>query len=332
MNIYKLPIITNPEIFESLVADYLNYRYNTTSFQKLGRKGQKQYGVDVLSFEYNYAIQCKVISNEPRTNSERKAIMRKITDDIIAAYNSHLLVHKFIMVTTLSRDVNFYGKESPFFYASTKGMLMVEYWSWDDICDGLASFPILLKKYFGNFLPKLSFAALKVSPKSVYKKTETDNRESFGHKFYYEYQNKKGRNHLPIFDISIINNSDETVLLTSIDVYAERTAVMGGYPTKPLGELTPYKKYKIKLPFEFNHHYKPNKSTLDLVNPIYLYSKTPIRLQLQGDVAINSPSRIRFAFNFNSEIIFTENIYFECISSSMKPILHSQEDVFKHFT
>ena len=40
----------------------------------------------------------------------------------------------------------------------------------------------------------------------------------------------------------IINNSDETVLLTSIDVYAERTAVMRGYPTKPLGELTPYKK------------------------------------------------------------------------------------------
>ena len=115
-------------------------------------------------------------------------------------------------------------------------MLMVEYWSWDDICDGLASFPILLKKYFGSFLPMLSFAVLKVLPKSVYKKNETDNSESFGHKFYYEYQNPKGRNHLPIFDISIVNNSDETVLLTSIDVYAERTAVMGGFPTKPLGD------------------------------------------------------------------------------------------------
>jgi hypothetical protein len=325
MNIYKYPIITEPNIFESLVTDYLNYQYGTTSFQKLGRKGQKQYGIDIISIEYNYAVQCKVISNTPRTKSQRKSIMSKISDDIIAAYNSHLPVNKLIVATTLPRDVNYYGKESPLFYVSTLGMIMLEFWSWDDICDGIASFSILLNKYFKNFLPNLAIASLQVLPKSIYKKTETGKRESFGHSFYYQYQNRKGRNHLPIFDVSIINNSDETVLLTSIDVYAERTAAMAGCPSKPIGELTPYKKYKIKLPFNFNHRYKPNKTTLEFDNPIYLYPKAPLRIQLQGDNAINAPSRVRFLFNFNSGTIMSDYIYFEIVSSSMMPIMQTHK-------
>lgn len=325
MNIYKLPTITEPNIFESLVTDYLNYRYNTTSFQKFGRKGQKQYGVDIISFEYNIAVQCKVISNMPRTNSQRKRIIEKISKNIIEAYNSHLLVSKLIIATTLPRDVNFFGKESPFFYASAQGMLELESWSWDDICDGLTTFPVLLKKYFGSFLPKISIASLAVLPKSVYEKVENDKPYFCEFKFYYKYQNKKGRNHLPIFDVSIINNSDETVLLTSVDVYAERTAVMGGFPSKPIGELTPYKKYKLKLLFKYNNQFTPNKSTLEFPNPIYLYPKAPLRIHLQGDSVINAPSRVRFAFNFNNNKLFSEYVYFECVSPSMMPIIRTNE-------
>lgn len=328
MNIYKYPIITEPNIFESLVTDFLNYRYNTTSFQKLGRKGQKQYGIDIVSFEYNCAVQCKVISNAPRTKSQRNKIMGNLTKDIIASYSSHLPVGKLIIATTLPRDVNYYGKENPFFYTSTQGMLMLEFWSWDDICDGLTLFPPLLKKYFHNFRPNLSIASLLVLPKSVYEKTES--RESSDNNFFYKYHNKKRRNHLPIFDVSIINNSDETILLTSIDIYAERTATMGGFPSEPIGELIPYKKYRIELSFKFYNQFKPNKTTLYLENPIYLYPNAPLRIQLQGNSVINAPSRVRFAFNFNTETIFSEYIYFECVAPSMMPVLYSDDMLTNH--
>ncbi|MDO5664000.1 MAG: hypothetical protein Q4G63_01930 [Bacteroidia bacterium] len=329
MNIYKYPIITEPKIFESLIVDYMNFRFDTTSFQKLGRNGQKQFGIDILSFEHNCAVQCKVISNLPRTKSEQKKVMKSISKDIIDAYESHIPVNKLIIATTLPRDVNFFGKESPFFYASTKGMLMLEFWSWDDICDGLDTYPILVKKYFRNFLPNLTIALVKVVPKSVYKKTDAPKHEAFGHSFHYKFQNDKKRNQLPIFDISIINNSDETVLLVSIDTYAERTAAMAGRPSVPIGKLKPYRKYKINLSFKYNSEYSPIKTSLELENPIFLYPKAPLRLQLQGDCAITAPSRVRFALNFNNDTVFTEYIYFECVANSMMSIIHSEEMLTK---
>lgn len=325
MNIYKLPAITNSEIFESLIVDYMNFRYNTTSFQKYGRRGQEQSGIDIISLEHHCAIQCKVISQPLRTKSQLNSKIKEITEDILAAYNSHLPIKKLIIATTLPRDVNFYSKDNPFFYNSHSGFLMLEFWSWDDICEGVTSYPILLKKLFGSFKPDTTITVLSVLPKSVYKKTETNKIKSFGHDFFYKYQNPKRRNHLPIFDISVINNSDETILLTSIDAYAERTAVLGGFPTEPIGELRPYKKYKINLDFSFNKQYLPNKSTLEFDNPIYLYPKAPLRIQLQGNKVINAPSRVRLAFNFNNTTIFTDYFYFECVSSSMMPMLHSEQ-------
>ncbi len=57
---YLLPVPKSPEVFEDLVRDLANALHKTTHFEKYGRKGQQQSGMDIVSHADKIYIQCKL--------------------------------------------------------------------------------------------------------------------------------------------------------------------------------------------------------------------------------------------------------------------------------
>ena len=96
--------------FEKLICDLFNAERNTGTFEIYGRKGQKQYGVDVFSEEYATLIQCKYKENI--TNSNLKNILKteienelKETFDKDASwYNELGKFQHFILASTYYHD------------------------------------------------------------------------------------------------------------------------------------------------------------------------------------------------------------------------------------
>jgi hypothetical protein len=298
--IYQLPIPKSPELFERMVCDLLNRAYGTTSFSLYGRKGQNQYGADIVSFEHNIFCQCKLRQDHPKSNSEKVVFIKELIDDANRVLSRHQTPSKIIFATTAKNDAEIQDRISTI--AALNGLkTSFEYWSWDYISDCIFLYQNVLNKYFPFRKKGIELCRLNILNKSVYPK-RGDN--------LYLFNNKKRVNQLPIFDFSFVNNSEDTALLTDIQILSVLLPIAkaGTYP-KPAGVLKVTKKYNVHLVVEdWLSGY--GSANVDLESPIYVYPKSPFRIQVQADKPIVSYLKIKFIFHFNGFELSAPEIYF----------------------
>jgi len=147
-DIQLLPL-KNDEKFEEFIVDLFNDIEDTNSYSRYGRRGQKQYGIDVFSINKKTIIQCKV-----KTINRTESIISK---ELMAAINAdYLQIIKFldenpgkfnriIFTSTFNNDNHI----SDFCINKSTNDLSVEYWCWDKISSNISS------KIFGIYYADL---------------------------------------------------------------------------------------------------------------------------------------------------------------------------------
>ena len=307
--IYELPIPKSPEVFENLVSDLANSLYKTTSFNLYGRKGQNQKGIDILSMEYGIVIQCKLRTLNLKDRKTKLSFVNDIIKDIDSILENDFALKKIIIATTLENDTLIQDYLQTIFHILKEKSVSIEFWSWSKISSELFLFPILVNKYFPYRNVSLEIARIQVLNKAVYQKS--DNNE-----LLFNFQNIENINQLPIFDISFINNSENTILLNSFDCFCTNQATArAGTPPKPTGILEVTCKYFIDL--QFNSGFGDyERICTEIENPIYIMPRSAFRIQIQNTRPLINFYKIHFVFNFNSTIIQTPHFYFNAFNAN----------------
>lgn len=143
------PISQDDHIFEDLVCDIMARQLNCPNFQRYGRQGQTQYGVDVVGFTTNglVGIQCK---HHPNSIIPFKEIDEIIEDSekfqptiselyIITSSDRDTTPHEYILSQTQKRQ--------------EKGKYPVYIKFWDELVHWLEDYPDLIFKYFSQYFP-----------------------------------------------------------------------------------------------------------------------------------------------------------------------------------
>lgn len=152
----NFPTPTDSDEFELMIKDICALEWNNPHTEKFGRKGQKQYGVDVygqpidLNGKYR-AAQCKLrTQGEQLTELEIEAEISEARqfphelDILIIATDAPRSTHTQILVDQLSqREMN-------------HGGFRVVIWFWDNITERLAAYPKLIVKYYPDFYANLT--------------------------------------------------------------------------------------------------------------------------------------------------------------------------------
>lgn len=130
-NFQFFPII-NDRIFEDFVCDIFNNVDKTNSYELYGRKGQKQHGIDIYSFEKETVIQCK---HKLITRLDQKIREELLSDfsnelDRFKVFNESMGGHfkKFIIASTYKNDAQL---TTECMKLSIQQNISLEYWSWE---------------------------------------------------------------------------------------------------------------------------------------------------------------------------------------------------------
>lgn len=148
--------LTNPDEFESLIRDLCVHEWCDPNTRKFGRKGQKQYGVDVygqpVDLEGKYrAAQCKLrTSGDNLTESE-------IEKEVADAKNFPHPLDTLVIVTDAPRDThtqvtidNINDREVQ------NGSFHVVIWFWNEITERLSAYPKLIVRYYRDYFANLT--------------------------------------------------------------------------------------------------------------------------------------------------------------------------------
>ncbi|MEO8147173.1 MAG: hypothetical protein ABI723_06020 [Bacteroidia bacterium] len=139
----------NWQDFEQLTTDMARLRLHG-DFEKYGRQGQSQHGVDIYGCDNNYknaGLQCKLKSNS-------KTITHKIIDDAIelADYFTPKL-DRFIIATTSLRDVKLQEHINLINYKrKNKSLPKIELWTWELFEEEINKHSELSYFYYENIL------------------------------------------------------------------------------------------------------------------------------------------------------------------------------------
>jgi hypothetical protein len=147
--------LTDPDEFESMIRDICAFEWNDPNTQKFGRKGQKQYGVDVygqpIDLDGRYwAAQCKLrTKGDSLTEKEIEAdvsdarLFPHDLDTLIIATDAPRDTHTQIFVDQISeREIRNNG-------------FRVVVWFWDEITERLAAYPKLMVSYYRDYFASL---------------------------------------------------------------------------------------------------------------------------------------------------------------------------------
>lgn len=151
----------NWQDFENLILDIAKYKIEGT-FDKYGREGQSQDGVDIWGRDKKYksiGIQCKY---KKRTTSTSKKLTTQISTSIVdkeisfaEAFTTSL--DKFILSTTTFRDT----KIQDYLIAinsdrNHKGKFQLEIWFWETIEDDISRHTEIAYLYYTELLQNLN--------------------------------------------------------------------------------------------------------------------------------------------------------------------------------
>lgn len=98
----KLPRSASAEEFENMCADVLHIKYNC-HFEKYGRRGQKQNGIDLVGLSEQRS--CVVVQCKNYSGRMYKKLKTQLEKDIAAAGNLPFDIKEFVVMTALDTDV-----------------------------------------------------------------------------------------------------------------------------------------------------------------------------------------------------------------------------------
>lgn len=147
------------DTFEDIVCDVFARKYNNFNFQRYGRSGQSQSGVDIAGFTQvgMLGIQCKHHPDKNIPNSE-------IDDEITKAEEFEPTLDEFVIVTSADRDVTAHKhvlKISQQRQEESKFSVTIKFWQ--DIYGWLTEFPDLVYKHFTKYFPTQELENIHVS-------------------------------------------------------------------------------------------------------------------------------------------------------------------------
>ncbi len=146
---HKLPKKTDPKIFEQMVRDCANKKYNK-EFSLYGRTGQKQHGIDIYCvYKFEEVIQCKNY-----TTNDKKALQDAINKDFQSAYEyfyneKNCCFKSFIIATSADKDKI---GDDVIIEHNLNNDIKIEIWFWEDIEEIILENPDLLWKYYQAFI------------------------------------------------------------------------------------------------------------------------------------------------------------------------------------
>lgn len=143
---YNLPSTVNEDEFEDMVEDYFKLSYPNA--QRYGRKGQKQYGLDITyttnSTQSLIGVQCKKYAN--LSTSDIDSIINAVGDFQTKIDDKNSLeIIRLIIATTSSRDTKIQN------YVLQKRQQLnkdIQIIFWEDIRPVIAGNITLLQKYY----------------------------------------------------------------------------------------------------------------------------------------------------------------------------------------
>ena len=149
-----LKIIENEQQFEELCCSIAQLKYGDFDAQKYGRRGQKQWGVDIRAINKRMngekiVIQCKHKTDPPRfktkSKSEIKAVEKEIESELTQAIEGNSFDY-FIYASNIPRD----NKLQRFADSLSTDDYSVIVWSQDDIVDDIYRYERLKQIYTLN--------------------------------------------------------------------------------------------------------------------------------------------------------------------------------------
>lgn len=149
---YVLTKFRNANQFEELMVLCAKDLYGGMKFTRLGRNGQRQDGLDLISENGKMVIQCKNYQDGERG---RKEFINNARKDYLRVKKSHKDIKKFIAATTLSRDAQIQEQLSDLLHkpAKEKGPSFSILF-WEDITPVIIKNASILKRFFPNVVIK----------------------------------------------------------------------------------------------------------------------------------------------------------------------------------
>lgn len=152
----NFPRLINADEFESLIRDICALEWNDPHTEKFGRKGQKQYGVDV----YGQPVdgQGKYRGSQCKLRTQGKQLTeQELETEIIEAKKFPHELDRLIIVTDTPRDKNtqVLVDQISIREISNRGF-NVSIWFWDNITERLAAYPKLIVKYYPDYFANLT--------------------------------------------------------------------------------------------------------------------------------------------------------------------------------
>lgn len=138
--IMQLPRSQSPEEFEAICADILA-EIHKIPFEKYGRRGQKQNGIDLVDSsnrQMHIVAQCKNYHSCKYEEFQRRAIK-----DIKSAQKLPFHIETFYVMTSLNPDIS-----SQNILRNASANFNIETLFWDKIQKIICDNPILLNKYY----------------------------------------------------------------------------------------------------------------------------------------------------------------------------------------
>jgi len=153
MSKYQFPPLKDEKEFESLVNDLCVEKYRI-DFQVYGRKGQKQSGIDGLSFskdEKQIVYQCKnkiIARDDKKIQAE---LLHDIENEIKSASAEFQSIDTFIFANSFKQDTAL--QEKAIDLTSSYGFTVIV-WSWEEIEGLLEKYLHIAKQYYPEIFDK----------------------------------------------------------------------------------------------------------------------------------------------------------------------------------
>ncbi len=153
MQEFVLPKPKDEKVFEDLVTDLSCRRYNFNHFQKYGKKGQEQFGVDTVGIVEN-----KIIALQSKNHSDPKGkiTVNDIDAEISKSENFSPQIDEYHIYTSASNDndnkiISHVLEQCKKRKAEETYPVFIHFW--EDICRELGDYPDILYKYFSRLFP-----------------------------------------------------------------------------------------------------------------------------------------------------------------------------------
>lgn len=141
---FALMPIEDPKAFEKLMVECATVKYGKC-FSLIGRNGQTQYGLDLISKDGVIGIQCK---NYQETRESRNAFVKVIGQNYETACRHYPKLKQFVAATTLKRDSSIQQSLMDYSQHSEPGKPEFDVLYWEDITELILEHDEILTKYF----------------------------------------------------------------------------------------------------------------------------------------------------------------------------------------